>query len=125
MMLPEVDLSKEFEGILEECVSEGIKVILDKFNDGYLTGYHWPDEWKYRPGGPWIYSCGCQRGRYFKTECPTCGKAEQSRSEHAAWMKGWDLGHAKKLVEGRNNPRPTSEEIRAFNEGKRRDTLYA
>lgn len=116
------DATKELAS-LTDVIPAGTISILEKFNDGHQTGYNWPDAWgKTCPGGPWIFSCGSSH--WHRNKCEWCDKAAQSRAEHAAWIKGWMLGHAKKLTEGRKNPVPTSEEIRAFNEGKRKSNLY-
>ena len=102
--------------------TEVTKEILESFKDGHHTGYYWPDEWKYRPGGPWVSNCS--RAAYDRSHhCEYCDKAALSAIKHSAWMAGWDIGHTEKLKEGRNNPPPTSEEIDEFNKGKRKQTL--
>lgn len=118
------DATKEL-GDLKKFIPNDTILVLDKFHDGYLTGYNWPDVWNYRPGGPFLHSCRISHYYNERHTCKSCIMTKQSLAEHVAWMKGWDLGHAKKLKEGRKNSLPTREEIQAFNEGKRRSNLYA
>lgn len=117
------DLTKEL-GMFKEQVPNETLAILDKFNNGYLIGYHWPDAWKHRPGGPFIYGTTSHYCTKYSGKCNGCSKLSQSKAEYKAWMNGWDIGNAKKLADGRSNPVPTTEAIRAFNEGKRVDTLF-
>jgi hypothetical protein len=87
--------------------------IFETFKDGYDSGYNWPDAWKYRPGGPWIYSCGSHH--FNPPPCKFCDKAKLSAINHNAWMTGWDIGNGQKIKEGRHVPVPTKEEIDEFN----------
>ncbi len=83
--------------------------VLEQFNAGFKTGYEWPDIWENsRPGGPYIRGGGyhncCEKQYPNHENCKTCTATTQSKVENTAWLKGWDVGHGKKLAEGRSNP---------------------
>ena len=82
-------------------VSKETLAILNSFNEGYSSGYSWPDAWKEKPGGPWVYTCSYN---HKSKDCEFCVKAKQSLAENLAWKQGWNIGYAKKLQEGRKNP---------------------
>jgi ribosome modulation factor len=88
-----LDAQEELGSLLEENIPESIKILLNKFNDGYQTGLNWKDN--YTPGGPWVYSCS--REHSYRSHCSDCPEVQQSRAEHQAWMKGWRIAMAAKV----------------------------
>ncbi len=78
------------------------------YEEGYACGFSWPDQWKHKPGGPWVYTAGyrycCKRD---DVGCDaqvsprfTCKEniayAAQSAAKAKRWMQGWTNGNAAK-----------------------------
>lgn len=84
------------------------------YNEGYTNGLTWPDAWKHRPGGPWVYTAGyrycCNRdGKGCNKQVSprfTCREnidyAAQSAAQHKCWLQGWEAGHIEKIKSGKS-----------------------
>jgi len=66
----------------------------ENYNQGFKRGLFWPDQWNYRPGGPFIYSFKSFYNNTTKQEKYT----KASQAAHDAWMKGWDDGNKSKSM---------------------------
>lgn len=78
-------------------VSESIDKILQKYNEGFQTGFTWPEKLKYKPCGPLVFTC--KDTHWHTNKCQWCDKTAQSLAEHNNWLKGWEDGYAKQLKE--------------------------
>lgn len=77
--------------------------------EGFEVGIKWPDKWKHKPGGPFVYLC------------PASVRA------HSVWIKGWEVGYKCKL-DGKQNAKPTDPEFsfkRNITDLERRQRLQA
>jgi hypothetical protein len=69
-----------------------IPTVEESYNQGFKSGFFWPDKWDYHPGGPWVYS----GSPWADKRSQTWAKASAEASK--AWHKGWDEGNRSKQM---------------------------
>lgn len=76
----------------------------ESFNQGFTSGFFWPDAWAYVPGGPFVFRD--ERDSKFLPQ------ATASQDAHNEWMKGWWQGQAfKKLAKEKKYKFPSWDNV--------------
>lgn len=70
----------------DEDLPENLGPLFSSYEDGYNNGLYWPDKWKHKPGGPFIYD------------------TPESKECHRLWMLGWEMGFKELQKKKKANP---------------------